>query len=52
MRLAKPPLTVAQTATPKAQVTHHVAVIEWLLQQGFNQLIVLGHGGLLPELVN
>jgi hypothetical protein len=51
MRLAKPALAVTQTTTPKAQIAHHITVIQRLLQQGFDQLIILGHRGMVPDFI-
>jgi hypothetical protein len=51
MRLAKPALAMAQTTTPKAQIADHIAVFQRLLQQGFDQLIMLGHRGMGPNFI-
>ena len=49
MRLAITALTMAQAASPQAQVAYHVAVFHWLLELSFNQLITVGHRGLSSE---
>jgi hypothetical protein len=40
---------VSQTTTPQAQIADHIAVFQRLLQQGFDQLIMLRHRSLFPN---
>jgi len=42
MRLTKAALTMANFATPQAQVTPCRAIAEFLLEPGFDQLVALG----------